>query len=329
MLEEKLKLIRKHDQEGRIRVMIIGLGSVGNYLLSYLLSSNDENLEIVVAGRNAEKLQCDVNIARVAALIRRQNKSNVIVDGTCNLDDVDSIAALISKYQPDFIVNSSRVYPGLKYGSISWKNIRAYGIWTPLAIKYIRNIMLGYTKAEGKGIVINTSYSDGTIPWLKSSGVAYPDFGSGNLNHLLPRLKFAIANEIGVSDFWNIDVDIATAHFHDVVISKEGQNEGLEQLLKASYKGEEIKLDQDDILRKCVITMPNDMISKNRQSLALDGVEDIRNGCLVYTDDLIKKSEKAFGVTLPKIVPYDNIDATAEFIIKDIITPALEKGLNK
>ena len=59
MLEEKLKLIRKHDQEGRIRVMIIGLGSVGNYLLSYLLSSNDENLEIIVAGRNAEKLQCD------------------------------------------------------------------------------------------------------------------------------------------------------------------------------------------------------------------------------------------------------------------------------
>ena len=43
----------------------------------------------------------------------------------------------------------------------------------------------------------------------------------------------------------------------------------------------------------------------------------------------VKKSEKAFGVTLPKIVPYDNIDATAEFIIKDIITPALEKGLNK
>lgn len=190
-------------------------------------------------------------------------------------------------------------------------------------------------------------------------------------------------------------MDIATAHFHDVVISKEGQNEGLEQLLKASYKGEEIKLDQDDILKKCVITMPtdskrnmmnassnfdiincimtalrgntkmkffspgvfgniggfpvivdctsdeptcyidesvfslDDMISKNRQSLALDGVEDIRNGCLVYTDDLIRKSEKAFGVTLPKIVPYDNIDATAEFIIKDIITPALEKGLNK
>ncbi|MCR5328163.1 MAG: saccharopine dehydrogenase NADP-binding domain-containing protein [Saccharofermentans sp.] len=395
MINEKLKLIKQHDSEGRIRVMIIGLGSVGNYLLEYLLSTGDEKLEIIVCGRNAEKLQCDVNIARVAALIRRQNRSNVIVDGTCDLENVDSIAACISKYQPDFIVNTSRVYSGLKYGTISWKNVRAYGIWTPLSIKYIRNIMLAYEKAEGKGVVINTSYSDGTIPWLKSAGKAYPDFGSGNLNHLLPRLKFAIAEDIGVNDFWNIDIEMATAHFHDVVISKEGQNEGVEQLISASYKGDAVAIDQDFFLKKCVITMPTDskrnmmnassnfdiincilrsvrenkkmvfhspgvfgniggfpvvvdgtgdepkcyiddtvfgmdeMISKNRQSLALDGVEDIRDGCLIYTDALIGKAKNAFGVTLPKTVHFDEIDATAEFIINNIIKPALEQELNK
>ena len=395
MINEKLKLIKQHDIEGKIRVMIIGLGSVGNYLLEYLLSTGDEKLEIIVCGRNAEKLQCDVNIARVAALIRRQNRSNVIVDGTCDLENVDSIAACISRYQPDFIVNTSRVYSGLKYGTISWKNVRAYGIWTPLSIKYIRNIMLAYEKAEGKGVVINTSYSDGTIPWLKSAGKAYPDFGSGNLNHLLPRLKFAIAEDIGVDDFWNIDIEMATAHFHDVVISKEGQNEGVEQLISASYKGDAIAIDQDFFLKKCVITMPTDskrnmmnassnfdiincilssirenkkmvfhspgvfgniggfpvivdgtgdepkcyiddtvfgmdeMISKNRQSLALDGVEDVKDGCLIYTDALIAKAEKAFGVTLPKTVHFDEIDSTAEFIIENIINPALEQGLNK
>ena len=395
MINEKLKLIKQHDSEGRIRVMIIGLGSVGNYLLEYLLSTGDEKLEIIVCGRNAEKLQCDVNIARVAALIRRQNRSNVIVDGTCDLENIDSIAACISKYQPDFIVNTSRVYSGLKYGTISWKNVRAYGIWTPLSIKYIRNIMLAYEKAEGKGVVINTSYSDGTIPWLKSAGKAYPDFGSGNLNHLLPRLKFAIAEDIGVTDFWNIDIEMATAHFHDVVISKEGQNEGVEQLISASYKGDAVAIDQDFFLKKCVITMPTDskrnmmnassnfdiincilrsirenkkmvfhspgvfgniggfpvvvdgtgaepkcyiddnvfsmdeMISKNRQSLALDGVEDIKDGCLIYTDALIAKAQKAFGVTLPKTVHFDEIDTTAEFIINNIINPALEQELNK
>ncbi|MBR4946989.1 MAG: saccharopine dehydrogenase NADP-binding domain-containing protein [Clostridiales bacterium] len=395
MINDKLKLIKQHDSEGKIRIMIIGLGSVGNYLLEYLLSTADEKLEIIVAGRNADKLQCDVNIARVAALIRRQNRSNVIVDGTCDLENVDSIAAVIAKYQPDFIVNTSRVYSGLKYGTISWKNVRAYGIWTPLSIKYIRNIMLAYEKADGKGVVINTSYSDGTIPWLKSAGKAYPDFGSGNLNHLRPRLMFAIAADKGISDFWNIGIDIATAHFHDVVISKEGQNEGVPQLISATYKGEKLDIDQDDILKKCVISMPTDskrnmmnassnfdiiscilkairentvtkfyspgvfgniggfpvvvdgtgaepkckiddsvfaldeMIAKNRESLGLDGVEDIKDGCLIYTDALIAKAEKAFGVTLPKTVHFDEIDQTANFIIDNIINPALEKGLNK
>ena len=395
MINDKLKLIKQHDNEGKIRIMIIGLGSVGNYLLEYLLSTADEKLEIIVAGRNADKLQCDVNIARVAALIRRQNRSNVIVDGTCDLENVDSIAAVIAKYQPDFIVNTSRVYSGLKYGTISWKNVRAYGIWTPLSIKYIRNIMLAYEKADGKGVVINTSYSDGTIPWLKSAGKAYPDFGSGNLNHLRPRLMFAIAADKGISDFWNIGIDIATAHFHDVVISKEGQNEGVKQLISATYKGEKLDIDQDDILRKCVISMPTDskrnmmnassnydiiscilkairentvtkfyspgvfgniggfpvvvdgtgaeptcriddsvfaldeMIAKNRESLGLDGVEDIKDGCLIYTDALIAKAQKAFGVTLPKTVHFDEIDQTANFIIDNIINPALEKGLNK
>lgn len=395
MIEDKLKLIKQHDTEGKIKVMIIGLGSVGNYLLEYLLSTADEKLEIIVAGRNADKLQCDVNIARVAALIRRQNRSNVLVDGTCDLENVDSIAACISKHQPDFIVNTSRVYSGLKYGTISWKNVRAYGIWTPLSIKYIRNIMLAYEKAEGKGIVINTSYSDGTIPWLKSAGKMYPDFGSGNFNHLLPRLKFAIASEKGISDFWNISVDMATAHFHDVVISKEGRNEGVVQLMKVMYNGQEIAIDQDDILKKCVISMPTDskrnmmnassnfdiiscilkavregkkikfyspgvfgniggfpvvvdgsiaeptcyiddsvfemeeMVRKNRESIALDGVEDIRDGSLFYTDALIEKAQKAFGVTLPKSVYFDQIDEVASFIIDNIINPALEKGLNK
>ena len=77
-----------------------------------------------------------------------------------------------------------------------------------------------------------------------------------------------------------------------------------------------------------IFTM-DDMIRKNRESLALDGVEDIKDGCLIYTDALIAKAQKAFDVTLPKTVHFDEIDNTANFIIDNIINPALEKGLNK
>lgn len=388
-IDNKLALLSNRMLERPIRIMIIGLGSVGNYLLSYLLSTNDEGLEVIVVGRDAAKMQSDVNIAQVAALIRRQCKTRVKVVNGVDLDKPETIATCLQKYMPDIIVNTSRVYSGLKYGSISWVNVRAYGIWTPLSIRYIRNIMEGYEKAACEAIVINTSYSDGTIPWLKSAGHAYPDFGSGNLNHLVPRIKFAVADILEVPDFWNIEVDLATGHFHDVVVSKEGHAEGVEQLLRVAYRGEILKVDQTQVLKRCSIPMPSDakrnmmnassnfdiiacildalgnkaatkffspgafgelggypvvidgasrsasidesvfslaeMRERNRASMALDGIEDIRAGSLIYTDDLLAKVRKAFDVDLPKEVPFSDIEKAADLIINDIIEPALSK----
>ena len=390
-LNERLQVVEKHVKDDDITVMIIGLGSVGTYLLDFLVSKNDPAIKIVVVGRNKDKMQSDVNIVRVAGLIREVNKSEIIVESGVDLNDIESIEKAISKHSPDFIVNSSRAYPGLKYGSISWNNVRAYGIWTPLSIKFTKNIIEACDKADTDAVVINTSYSDAVIPWLKSAGKAYPDFGSGNLNHLIPRMKFAVADILGVDDFWNVDFNFAAAHFHDVVISKEGQTEGVNLPLKVYYKGEEQNIPKDDIFSKCSISMPVDqkrnmmnassnyriisavidairtgrdekvfspgvfghiggypvivgyndgkisawidesvfsfdeMDKANRESLALDGVEDIRDATLYYTDDLIRKVRDVFGEDLPKEIAYDDIEKTADFLIEKIITPQLNK----
>ena len=42
-----------------------------------------------------------------------------------------------------------------------------------------------------------------------------------------------------------------------------------------------------------------------------------------YTDELITKAKKAFGVELPKNVAFKDIDKTAQFIIDEIITKNL------
>jgi hypothetical protein len=63
----------------------------------------------------------------------------------------------------------------------------------------------------------------------------------------------------------------------------------------------------------------------DRASMALDGVEDVRDGMLIYTDALIEKAKKAFGVELPKTVKFEEIDKAAQFIIDEIITPQLAK----
>ena len=55
--EIKLKALKEHVEEKNITIMIMGLGSVGTYLLDYLLSRNDEGIRVVVVGRSADKME--------------------------------------------------------------------------------------------------------------------------------------------------------------------------------------------------------------------------------------------------------------------------------
>ncbi len=58
--------------------------------------------------------------------------------------------------------------------------------------------------------------------------------------------------------------------------------------------------------------------------MALDGIEDVTDGKLIYTDALIEKVRKAFGKELPKSVAYDEIENVAEYLINEIILPQTE-----
>lgn len=283
-LNEKLQALQEKllHSDKKIRIMIIGLGSVGLYLMDYLVSTANPRLEIIVAGRNYDKMLSDVNIVRTAATIRQQMRSAIRIESNCNLEDPDNIDAILKKWNPDFIVNSSRVYSGLKYGSISWSHLRAYGIWAPLSVKFAKNIMLAYEKAKCDAISINTSYSDAVIPWLKSAGMSYFDFGSGNLNHLIPRMKFYIAEKFGIDNLNDIDVSLAASHFHDVVISKEGHDEGEEILLDIRYQNKPLNIDKKELLSACKIAMP---VDQKRNMMNASSNFDIINSILTALKD--------------------------------------------
>jgi len=391
-LNEKLNLLKKKLDKGeKITIAIFGLGSVGCYLLDYLVSLADPQLRLVVVGRNAEKMQQDVNIIRTAATIRRQMRSEIVVEGGCDFKDVTSIEAALRKIQPDFIVNSSRLYAGLKYGTISWSNLRAYGIWSPMSVLLGKNIMEAYGKAGCDAISINTSYSDAVIPWLKSAGMPYFDFGSGNLNHLIPRMKFFVAEKFGIGNLNDIDITLVASHFHDVVISKEGHTEGVKLLLSIKYQGKELDVNHDDVYKACGIPMPTDqkrnmmnassnfdiiysilsairgrkaikihtpgvdghiggypfiidgtgnevkgymapnysleeMEQVNRKSIYCDGIENVQDGCLVYTDELINKVKVRFNVNIPKNVYLSEAERVAELLINGIVQPNVTYG---
>ena len=328
----------------------------------------------------------DVNIIKTAATIRRQLRSEIVIEGDCDFKDVDSIEKTLTKIQPDFIVNSSRLFAGLKYGTISWSNLRAYGIWSPMSVLLGKNIMEAYEKAGCNAISINTSYSDAVIPWLKSAGMAYFDFGSGNLNHLIPRIKFFVAKKFNIDNLNDIDITLVASHFHDVVISKEGHTEGVNLLLSIKYKGQELDINHDEVYKACSISMPTDqkrnmmnaasnfdiiysilsairekktikihtpgvdghiggypfiidgtgnsvrgyfypyysideMERVNIKSIYCDGIENVVDGYLVYTDELVQKVKNKFNLEIPPKVHLSEAERVADLLINGIIKP--------
>lgn len=62
----------------------------------------------------------------------------------------------------------------------------------------------------------------------------------------------------------------------------------------------------------------------NRESIYKDGIENVENGMLTYTDELIGKVRKEFGVDLPKTVSLIDSGKVAELLIENIITPTLK-----
>lgn len=258
-INDKLRSLQHKllSTDEKIGIMIFGLGSVGTYLLDYLVSLADPRLEITVCGRNREKMTSDVNIIRTAATIRRRLRSDIHIE-VCDLRNPEEIAEVLRRRRPDFTVNASRVYSGLKYGSISWHRLRAYGIWTPLSVTFAANIIRGAIAADSEAININTSYSDAVIPWIKSALGYTFDFGSGNLNHLIPRMKFHIAEKFGIDNLNDIDISLAASHFHDVVVSKEGHDEGVALPISVEYQGKRLDIDTEAMLKACAIAMPTD-----------------------------------------------------------------------
>ena len=62
----------------------------------------------------------------------------------------------------------------------------------------------------------------------------------------------------------------------------------------------------------------------NRNSIYCDGIENVVDGCLVYTDELIAKVKDRFNVDIPKRVHLTDAEKVANLLIEGIINPNIK-----
>ena len=66
-----------------------------------------------------------------------------------------------------------------------------------------------------------------------------------------------------------------------------------------------------------------EMEQVNRNSIYCDGIENIEDGCLVYTNELVQKVKSRFGVDIPHKVHLENAENVANLLISCIIKPSI------
>ena len=68
-----------------------------------------------------------------------------------------------------------------------------------------------------------------------------------------------------------------------------------------------------------------EMRQVNRNSIYCDGIENVTEGCLLYTDELIQKVKIRFNVEIPKRVHLSEADTVADLLIEKIINPNIDR----
>lgn len=240
-------------------ILIAGYGSVGQYLLDFILKDHRINniSKIHIMSRKTEsEVKPRIDISRVAAGL-----SERFIDieyHSIDFNNVSAMADLINKVKPNVIVYTGRYASGLKYGAFSYPNQIGYGVWMPMSFPYIYNLMKAVKMSDVKTKVINTSFPDGVNYLLGELDLA-PYTGAGNINHLVPRIKNAASLLFRVSPS-DLNVNFVCSHYTNTYVSKEGSSKGSPSLLRVVnkltgevYIGDKNYTDGTDDLKESVL----------------------------------------------------------------------------
>lgn len=230
------------------KVMVIGYGSTGKYVLDMLTRLPDlMDCQYTIISRTAkEEAEKRINLTLVSAGIFGMYPKVTYI--ACDINNTEQLSEIIASVDPDVIAYTGRYMKGFKYGEFSYPNQIGYGVWTPMSAVLVEKVMRAVKNAGVNAPVINTSYGDAVSPLLAAKGLA-PLTSAGNLNHLVPRIARAYQTLTG-EEAGSSEVTFAGSHYANTYISKEGTAKGSPYLMKIVGKK---SVSDEAIFKECAI----------------------------------------------------------------------------
>ena len=222
-------------------VMMFGIGSLGGWVLE-LLARSPGISTIITCGRQEGSASMKTECAAIGA--GQEGYSKVIKFEKCDVNDIDSTAELIKRYNPDVIYSALALLAWGDWNPISHaigaKFERALVCLMPTHAALTSKLMKARKKAGITAPVINNSYPDcvNRVLWLNGLG---PLVGAGNLDICVGeiRRKLSILESVPMRD---VTVYLIAGH----AIVSQGTRTGMPFFFKAMV-GDKNITDKHDI----------------------------------------------------------------------------------
>ena len=172
----EVNLVASHAT-GQARLLLIGLGDLGRRL-ALALATRPEVGELVLAGRRAADGASFAELAATcgSASVRFQSLDCL---------DVDAVAALLRREQPDLVVQCAALLSPWAIGALSTPGARVlasagFAVQLPAHLPAVLAVMRAARAAEFRKPIVNCSFPDVIHPILARLDLA-PTIGIGNV----------------------------------------------------------------------------------------------------------------------------------------------------
>jgi len=220
------------------KVMVIGLGEVGGYALEFL-ARTPGIAEIIAADVREEFGLRKVHLAAVGASYQGFTPNIDFIK--MDLNDIDSTAEVISRTEPNVILNATTLQswfvPLLLPAEISHK-LGPQGNDVSMHLTLTYKLMKAVHEAKIRCHVINASYADVTNSILEKVGLA-PTIGLGNIDLVVQCLRHFVCRKL---DVCISDVTVLMVAHHAVIfdIGNKGRVGEMPYYLKVLVCGDDV-----------------------------------------------------------------------------------------
>lgn len=180
-------------------ILLIGLGDLGRVLLE-LLAREEQLGRIVVASRNAARGIARCNLARLSAVA--QGYSPSICFTPLDINDKETLIETVRKEAPDIILTTATMQtwwlPDLLPSQQAARIKSAgFGVWLPVHMTLTLKLMEALHAMAYSGVTLTAPFPDVVNCVLGRLGLA-PTCGVGNLDEIVPKLRFLAAERLEV-----------------------------------------------------------------------------------------------------------------------------------